>query len=182
MIRRPAACRRARGRTHAYAHACPCRAAGGIYLDVDFEPLKDITPLLRGIQAFTAWEADEFVCNGVFGAMPGHPFIRALVQQLERNWLDNELQSINQQTGPHYVTAMVKAANLSLADGFRSFSTQVFFPYSWYQSVCHGNCVHASARVHPWSCRVAATCGPLHCCACARACGCACAGSRAAIQ
>ncbi len=38
---------------------------GGIYMDIDFEPLKNIEPLLHGVDAFVAYESAEFICNGM---------------------------------------------------------------------------------------------------------------------
>ncbi|CAF1355895.1 unnamed protein product [Rotaria sordida] len=45
---------------------------GGIYIDLDFEPLKNLELLLHGVQAFVAYESEYFICNGILGAIPGH--------------------------------------------------------------------------------------------------------------
>ncbi|CAF1100679.1 unnamed protein product [Didymodactylos carnosus] len=106
---------------------------GGVYLDVDFEPLKTIEPLLHGIKAFVAWESKEFVCNGVFGGIPGHEFIKDLVLDLDSNWMTFVNGTVNQQTGPHYMTKHLKKTKLTMESGFQAFPTHIFFPYPWYQ-------------------------------------------------
>ena len=71
---------------------------GGIYLDTDFEPVKNIEPLLDGIQAFAGlcqtlhgWSDScpdgqrklEVGCS-IMGATPHHPWLRELVQRTPR--------------------------------------------------------------------------------------------------
>lgn len=109
------------------------QANGGIYVDLDFEPLRNIEPLLHGLKAFVAYESDKWVCNGIFGAVPGHPLLDRLVRELDDNFDKFINGTVNQQTGPHYMTATVKAMGLSSEDGFQAFAPHIFFPYLWGQ-------------------------------------------------
>jgi len=47
--------------------------------------LKNIEPLLHGVEAFVAHESEYFICNGIFGAIPGDKLTERLVTQLESN-------------------------------------------------------------------------------------------------
>ncbi|CAF1361619.1 unnamed protein product [Rotaria sordida] len=110
---------------------------GGIYIDLDFEPLKNLEILLHGIQAFVAYESEYFICNGIFGAIPGHELTQRLIIQLESNWALYENGTINQQTGPYYITKQVKIMQqeekTTMKDGFQIFAPHIFFPYAWYE-------------------------------------------------
>jgi len=46
---------------------------GGVYVEVDVEPLKNNEPLLGGIEAFVGFEDSDNVCNAVIGSIPGQP-------------------------------------------------------------------------------------------------------------
>lgn len=56
---------------------------GGVYLDSDVEPHRSFAPLLP-LECFAAWEDDKVVPNAVMGARPGHPAIRACIDQAVR--------------------------------------------------------------------------------------------------
>ncbi|CAF2890482.1 unnamed protein product [Rotaria sp. Silwood2] len=110
---------------------------GGIYIDVDFEPLKNIEPLLHGVEAFVAYESDYFICNGILGAIPGHDLTQRLITGLETNLALFENGTVNQQTGPYYITRQVKdmqqEQKTTMKDGFQIFAPHIFFPYAWYE-------------------------------------------------
>lgn len=56
---------------------------GGIYLDTDVELVKSLDAL-RGYDAFFGYQQDGTIATGLgFGATPGHPFVRALVDAYE---------------------------------------------------------------------------------------------------
>jgi len=110
---------------------------GGIYADVDFEPLKNIEPLLHGVEAFVAHENEYFICNGIFGAIPAHDLTERLVIQLESNWKEHEDGTVNEQTGPYHMTRQVKAMEEEKKTGminrFQMLAPHIFFPYAWYE-------------------------------------------------
>lgn len=58
---------------------------GGVYLDTDMEPLRNIEPLIEGQSAFAGRffvRGQERICPAIFGATPGHPWSSALVDGL----------------------------------------------------------------------------------------------------
>lgn len=56
---------------------------GGVWLDSDVEMFKPLTPLLR-CSLFAAWEDVITVPDAVLGAEPGHPAIRACLDEAIR--------------------------------------------------------------------------------------------------
>lgn len=56
---------------------------GGIYLDADVEAVQSFSPLLDRAM-FIGEEARGRITTGVFGAGPGHPFLRAMMEEMER--------------------------------------------------------------------------------------------------
>ena len=110
---------------------------GGIYVDVDFEPLRSLEPILHGVQAFVAHESEPFVCNGIFGAVPGHELSERLVMGLESSMITFQNGTVNQQTGPYHMTrqidAMREEGKTTMKLGFETFAPHVFFPYAWYE-------------------------------------------------
>ncbi|CAF2234908.1 unnamed protein product [Rotaria magnacalcarata] len=110
---------------------------GGIYIDLDFEPLKSIEALLHGVEAFVAYESEFFICNGIFGATPGHELTRRLIVELDSNWAQYKNGTVNQQTGPYHMTKQVKSMQqenkTTMKDGFQMFAPHIFFPYAFNQ-------------------------------------------------
>lgn len=103
---------------------------GGVYVDMDFEPLKNIEALLHGVEAFVVHENEIFVCNGIFGMIPGHKLGEKLVVGLESSKETYANETVNQQTGPHFITRQVDSSN---GDRVTKFAPHVFFPYAWYE-------------------------------------------------
>jgi mannosyltransferase OCH1-like enzyme len=62
---------------------------GGVYLDTDMEPIKNIEPLLGDTEAFAgklvAWldnELQTLVSTSIFGGVAGHPWLTDLVNKM----------------------------------------------------------------------------------------------------
>lgn len=78
---------------------------GGVYVDTDFECLKPIDPLLDDLSAFVCLKRDKRkrpgyrLLSAILGAVPGHPFIRRLVDGLPGR---NPAKSLSM--GSRYVT------------------------------------------------------------------------------
>jgi inositol phosphorylceramide mannosyltransferase catalytic subunit len=57
------------------------RTYGGVYVDVDFECLRSIEPLIDGVEAFAGYRKPGRVNNALVGSVPGHPLMdRALAE------------------------------------------------------------------------------------------------------
>jgi inositol phosphorylceramide mannosyltransferase catalytic subunit len=55
---------------------------GGVYLDTDFECLKNIEELLSGIDFFAATEDGRWVSTGIFGSVPQHPLLADVISAI----------------------------------------------------------------------------------------------------
>jgi len=97
---------------------------GGVYIDVDFEPIRAIDPLLEGVECFMAWEIQGMVANNaIIGARPRHPFIGRLIDGLEDSITGNPGKRPSKISGPHYVTAQLRKDG----DGVKIFDRDMFY-------------------------------------------------------
>ncbi|WP_084763898.1 glycosyltransferase [Knoellia subterranea] len=96
---------------------------GGVYVDSDVEPFKPLDSL-RNLGCFIGTEDGEHISTGVIGAVPGHPAVRELIDELAKF---RELPSdrpANEVTGPGLVTR--------LFDGRSDVTVlprEMFYPY-----------------------------------------------------
>jgi len=96
---------------------------GGVYLDTDFRPIKEITELLHGCDCFTVQaREDGGVCSGLMGSTPQHPFITDLLAELITKFNPDDQLT----TGPLMVEAMRQGR-----DDVRVLERKLFFPYTW---------------------------------------------------
>ena len=62
------------------------RRHGGVYIDTDFECLKNLEPLLEGVDFMTGWETNgKFLAGGLFGSTPDHSLAAKLSDNIGRN-------------------------------------------------------------------------------------------------
>jgi len=81
-------------------------AQGGVYLDCDVEPFRNIELLIAEHEAFigTHWTGGLFYTSSFFGAVPAHPWLEETLQRLpERD------PKIGYSMGDRYLTEMVHA-------------------------------------------------------------------------
>lgn len=94
---------------------------GGVYVDTDVEPIKNLEPLLENIEAFVGYQlVNEKVCNAVFGATPHHPWLKTLLETLP---------AYQEQEPPwgsvHMGEALKKHRDVTI------FQPEVFYPFLW---------------------------------------------------
>jgi hypothetical protein len=114
---------------------------GGIYLDTDFKVFKPLDPLLQHTCFFAFQETDsassDLVCNGVFGAVPDHWFVRDALATLLAKKRDRILPEKPTSFGPKHITRLLRQHGL---EGYSSQGVDlldihitpvpVFFPFS----------------------------------------------------
>lgn len=101
---------------------------GGVWIDADLEPLKNVEPLIEGCEAFTSRENRDFVNNGFTGCVPGHVFYAEMLKSVRQRVLQNPEWRSNRQCGPHLYTAVLN----DLPPGtVRVLPTELIYPYAW---------------------------------------------------
>jgi hypothetical protein len=120
---------------------------GGIYVDTDFECLKNLEPLLENVECFVGWERDDIANNAIIGAVPGHPFLCGLVDSLEENVrsMPDEDPAVT-QSGPYYLTKM-----LHQHPEVTIFPPRLFYPYEWHERWRRNEKFPDAYAVHHWS-------------------------------
>jgi mannosyltransferase OCH1-like enzyme len=95
---------------------------GGVYVDADFQCLKPIGELLHGCRAFTAiGRYERGIINGLFGAVPQHPFLKQIIDEFEHHF---DVNAPN-KTGPMLFRKVVQDQRRS---DVRIFEREIFMP------------------------------------------------------
>jgi mannosyltransferase OCH1-like enzyme len=97
---------------------------GGVYVDCDLEALRPIDELC-GVDGFAGWEVDGvWVNNAIVGVVPGHPLMRALIDEAPASIRRHRRERPNKMTGPGLVTPLAKRYGITL------HPSATFYPYS----------------------------------------------------
>lgn len=127
---------------------------GGIYIDADMEPVRQLDPLIEGTDCFAAWHFPEgdargrIVMNALMGAVPGHPVFAALVSGLPDSVRRHRGLRCNRMTGPRYITGSLRASGL--IHEVTMAPAETFYPYQPEQ-LDWGNAQPASAFPDSWA-------------------------------
>lgn len=78
---------------------------GGVYLDLDIHPLRDLTPLLH-YPFFACRTSPTGISNDVLGSIPRHPFLNLVI---------HSLQDYDMSLGLPYLTVMASTGPLFLS-------------------------------------------------------------------
>lgn len=120
------------------------RCYGGLYFDTDFECLRELTPLVRGLDAFAALESPGVVGAGALGSIPEHPaFIRAA--RLARQTLGTGNNSAD-ANGPYLLTLV-----LEQEPGVTILGAEHLYPYRWDQPERRNDSFPDAYAVHHWA-------------------------------
>jgi mannosyltransferase OCH1-like enzyme len=101
---------------------------GGVWIDTDFEALKPIDELLEGVECFAAWVTRDCINNAIMGAVPGHPFIKRLIDGMPASVSSHKGQAPRVVSGPQYLT---RVWNEHPDDSVTLFSRDLWYPYLW---------------------------------------------------
>ena len=116
---------------------------GGVYVDTDFECLRPLGPILRGVEGFAAYTLPGLAATGIMGCVAGHPAFRRAA----------DLSLITVGSGPQPVPTGPQFLTHVLADfpEVTVFPRELFFPYLWDEPHRrHERFEHAYA-VHHWA-------------------------------
>ena len=96
---------------------------GGVYVDTDFECLRPLDPLLKGVDAFAAFQRPGEVATGLLGATAGHPAFRRAAELVTETFGRAPLPA---STGPPFFTHLLwDFPEVTL------FPPELFYPYLW---------------------------------------------------
>jgi mannosyltransferase OCH1-like enzyme len=118
---------------------------GGVYVDTDFECIRPecFEKLHKGFDFYIGFEPLEHgfigkfnmfkMCNALIGAIPDHPLIKDLVENMRANFLAYRRHAgpIG-TTGPGYLTRIICEYVENRMDSYRNmyFPTTFFYPFS----------------------------------------------------
>ncbi len=124
---------------------------GGVYLDTDFECLRNIEPLIDGKSAFAAYRENregerrsKGFGSSIFGSVAGHPLLRELVEKLPAVDPRESLA-----LGPNFFTRYAETY-----PDVAGLPAKWFYPISWWQVSRDGPRQEAfgdAYAVHHWS-------------------------------
>jgi mannosyltransferase OCH1-like enzyme len=79
---------------------------GGVYVDVDFECLRPIEPLIESVDIFVARPKRRRLNNAIMGAVPGHPLLARAVREIEPRSTFGPVDKA--RTGPLFLRTLVR--------------------------------------------------------------------------
>jgi hypothetical protein len=100
---------------------------GGVYVDCDFQCCRNIEPLIAGHSAFAGRDHDGYIACGLFGALPDHPWMDAIVNRVPRSF-EEEISQVD-QGGPGLMTAVTEGRS-----DVAIFPQATFYPQAWQPS------------------------------------------------
>lgn len=106
------------------------RAHGGVYIDTDFECVKNIEPLLSDVTCFAAWQNATTINNAILGAVAGHPLWDDLIRNIPDSVEHNRHLPSPFQTGPHFMTPILRERHPDVT----LFPSAWFYPYPWQEA------------------------------------------------
>lgn len=105
---------------------------GGVYMDTDVEVLKPLEPLLAH-GAFSGFEDERFLQSGTMGAVPGHPWIKSLLDDYEGRRFVKDDGSYDLMTNTAAISAICKRMGLKLDGRYQELdSGAVFYPRTYF--------------------------------------------------
>lgn len=121
---------------------------GGVYLNCDIKPIKNIESLIDGKRAFCAKEDDAHLVNMAMGCVPGHEFFNAVIERLPSRVMELQGMPFEHQTGAKLLTEVYGWGNWDLD----VHSPEIWNPVHFSQVPSGGSGVNGfDANAHPES-------------------------------
>ena len=124
---------------------------GGVYLDTDFEPIRNIEDLLIGEQMVVGEEFPGLICNAFIASVPGHPALRLSIDAAAESF-DSQPDLISPyRTGPHHFTRSIQRAVATTGCAVTVLPRDLLYPYNYEQHDLPAVTFPGSAAVHRWA-------------------------------
>lgn len=123
---------------------------GGVYLDTDFECLRNIEPLLAGLDAFAATEDGIHTSHGIMGCAPGHPLLERVIDAVEDSIVSQPGLSPAITTGPHLLTRVFNAWRTE-GNAVTVFGPELFYPYHYTEKHRRHETFPGAYAAHHWA-------------------------------
>jgi len=116
---------------------------GGVYVDTDFECLRPLDSLLKGVDAFAAFQLPGEVNTALLGATAGHPAFRRAAELVTETFGRAPLPG---STGPPFFTHLLwDSPEVTL------FPPELFYPYLWTEPERRNEHFPGAYAVHHWA-------------------------------
>lgn len=121
---------------------------GGLWVDMDLEPLHPVDELLHGADVVAGREDGTYVANGFLASAPGSAFLTDVLDGLEQRARQRVNMRVNRSIGPHYLTSLI-----GHHPEVRVLPPEVLYPYHWSQPHREHDDHEGAYTVHHWSTR-----------------------------
>ncbi|MGZ5017291.1 MAG: glycosyltransferase [Methylobacter sp.] len=120
---------------------------GGVYLDTDFECLRNIDPILVGVKNFSCSEDGRSISIGIIGAEPNSIYMERCLSALPERV---GITTTSDETGPGLFTQVLLGGGL--ASDFTLFPRAWFYPYHYDEPHRANERFPEAYAVHRWAC------------------------------
>lgn len=104
---------------------------GGLYIDTDFECLKNIDPLFEGRKIVLFLQQPKKICGAFFGASKHNSQVKSLIDGLPSREKSHGNLIADCKYGPVYITEKL-GWETGIPDG-RDCSKKTVYPYLWFE-------------------------------------------------
>jgi FkbM family methyltransferase len=125
------------------------RRYGGVYVDVDMECLRPLTPLLAETNFLAGRQDQRFVAIGILGSSPDHPLLEEAISRLPVSSLLRH--DILKQSGPAFLTRLIEQGDWAARPGVRICEPEVFYPSPWLDRSAPRVDLSRAYAHHAWS-------------------------------
>jgi mannosyltransferase OCH1-like enzyme len=119
---------------------------GGVYLDTDFECLRNIDEILVGVRNFSCSEDAQSISIGILGAEQNSIYMERCLNALPKH-VGVNFTSV--ETGPGFFTRVLIGEGL--AGDFTLFPQEWFYPYNYNEQHRASEYFPKAYAVHRWA-------------------------------
>lgn len=119
---------------------------GGVYIDCDFECLRNIEILIAGCEFFASYESYDMISTAIIGCTPKNSVMKDLINGIPKRAKLRKRSNINYRFGQTYATEkLINRDNVKILD------SKFFFPYSYNEKNRKGEELLDAYAVHHWA-------------------------------